>query len=185
MPRGSSGRGGGRSRIPLAGAIAAGAPFESYSDSYFDGGARFGGEGFGGGPEVGAGTVEADDNSLEGPAIGIDPSLFCESGDVLALRIEGDSMVNAGILDGDYAIIRRQNSVEEGEIAAVIIDGEGTLKRWHVETSADGNGGSRRKISLEPENERFDPIEIDEGEGKSVLVIGKYIGLVRGNIQLG
>ena len=84
-------------------------------------------------------------------------------------------MVDAGILDGDYAIIRRQNTVEEGEIAAVIVNGEGTLKRWHV--SAD------KQISLRPENEKFEPIEIEEDDGAEVLVIGKYVGLVRGDIQ--
>ena len=108
-------------------------------------------------------------------SIGIDPQVFCNSGDVIALKIQGDSMVDAGILDGDYAIIRRQNTVEEGEIAAVIVNGEGTLKRWHV--SAD------KQISLRPENEKFEPIEIEEDDGAEVLVIGKYVGLVRGDIQ--
>ena len=88
-------------------------------------------------------------------------------------------MVDAGILSGDYAIIRRQNTVEDGEIAAVIINGEGTLKRWHVRSD-----GGKKSVCLKPENERFKPIEISESEGHNVLVIGKYVGLVRGEIQL-
>ena len=87
-------------------------------------------------------------------------------------------MVNAGILDGDYAIIRRQSTVEEGEIAAVIINGEGTLKRWSCKFGIDPN--RKTTVSLLPENDKFDPIEITEDEGKDVLVIGKYVGLIRG-----
>ena len=91
-------------------------------------------------------------------------------------------MVNAGILDGDYAIIRRQNTVEEGEIAAVIINGEGTLKRWSCNSQGQFGIDPNRKtsVSLLPENDNFDPIEITEDEGKDVLVIGKYVGLIRG-----
>jgi repressor LexA len=109
----------------------------------------------------------------------IDPRMFVESGEVFALRVEGDSMINAGILDGDYVIIRRQDTVEEGDIAAVIINGEGTLKRWHSR-SADG---TMQHVRLEPANERFDPIEITEDDAKEIMVFGKYVGLVRGNLR--
>ncbi len=164
-------------RIPLVGSIAAGHPFESYSDAYV--------------PD----ELFADDQfndttaapssstvSAGGPTLEIDPKVFCDNGEVLALKVEGDSMVDAGILDGDYAIIRRQNTVEEGEIAAVIINGEGTLKRWRCNLQGRFGLDPNRKtsISLLPENDNFDPIEITEDEGKDVLVIGKYVGLIRG-----
>ena len=90
------------------------------------------------------------------------------------------------VLDGDYAIIRRQNTVEDGEIAAVIINGEGTLKRWHVRSRkpSSEDTGDKKIIRLSPANERIDPIEITEDDGKDVIIIGKYVGLVRGNLQL-
>jgi SOS-response transcriptional repressor LexA len=138
--------------------------------------------------------------------------MFVESGEVFALKVKGDSMIRAGILDGDYVIIRRQDTVEEGEIAAVLINGEGTLKRWHTrpddtkpeqrapgheapgqETWRESGYGPEsdiemthrpRRVSLEPANERFDPIEITEEDTQSLLVFGKYVGLVRGNLRL-
>lgn len=174
--------------IPLVGAIAAGRPFESYS------------EGFGRLPDgvdedglygTRAGTATQQRNTSPGaqsanaPGIAIDPRMFVESGEVFALQIEGDSMVNAGILDGDYVIIRRQNTVEDGEIAAVIINGEGTLKRWRVRTLPGGASHAEAKhtVSLLPANDRFDPIEITEDDAKDVLVLGKYVGLVRGSLR--
>jgi repressor LexA len=169
--------------VPLVGVIAAGRPFESYADGFLDG---FEGQS----PDPGAEIAEPQgEDRRPGTVRGlpIDARLFAESGDLLALRVEGDSMVNAGILHGDYAIIRRQNTVEEGDIAAVIINGEGTLKRWHVRSrKANGEDAAADKkiIQLAPANERFDPIEITEEDAKDILVFGKYVGLVRGNLQL-
>jgi SOS-response transcriptional repressor LexA len=177
-------------QIMLAGAIAAGQPFESYADGFLS-------DSFSQDP--------MDDGAIAGrQSLPIDPHLFASGGELFALRIEGDSMIRAGILDGDYVIVRRQNEVEEGEIAAVLIDGEGTLKRWsstHGQSSTkgeDGNGERSpsddlsggdsprrgRTLRLLPANERFEPIEVHEDEGKDVLVLGKYIGLVRGDLQI-
>jgi repressor LexA len=168
--RGGDGRRGYRS-IPLVGAIAAGKPFESYPDSYDV-------------PDtLPADFPDPDEVSPRSPAaakLPIDPGLFGESGgDIIALRVEGDSMVNAGILSGDYVIIRRQNTVEEGEIAAVIINGEGTLKRWS--TCSEGR---KKAINLLPANDGFEPIHLTEEDQKDILVFGKYVGLVRGNLRL-
>ena len=166
--------------IPLVGAIAAGHPFESFSEGYAfsEGSESYSGDEFDRNDFQQA-YVATDEQQKSESSIGIDPQVFCDSGDVIALKIQGDSMVDAGILDGDYAIIRRQNSVEEGEIAAVIVNGEGTLKRWHV-SKLDPH---KKMISLHPENEKFEPIEIEEDHGADVLVIGKYVGLVRGDIR--
>jgi SOS-response transcriptional repressor LexA len=163
--------------IPLVGAIAAGKPFESYSDGFLtshhlDGHLD----------ELAPNEVETPQTEILQPEIPIDPQVFVESGELFALRVEGDSMVNAGILNGDYVIIRRQNSVEEGEIAAVLINGEGTLKRWYAQKIAT-EGSEKKRVSLEPANERFDPIVITEDDAKDVLVFGKYVGLVRGNLR--
>jgi len=177
--------------IPVVGAIAAGKPFESYSDGFFLEKLRsprppfqepqdF--EGNSGGSFTRE-TAPQECSSHGNPThetmdIAIDPRMFTEGGEIIALQIHGDSMVQAGILDGDYAIIRRQNTVEEGEIAAVIINGEGTLKRWRT-SSCQG----KKTVSLHPANEHFDPIEITEENAKEVLVFGKYVGLVRGNLR--
>jgi repressor LexA len=115
------------------------------------------------------------------PALAIDPHLFAGSGKLMALRVSGDSMIEAGILDGDYVIIRRQPQVEEGEIAAVDVDGEVTLKRWQMSV---GTAAGAPSVRLVPANARFEPIEITAEDHKEVRVLGKYVGLVRGEIQL-
>lgn len=164
--------------VPLVGAIAAGKPFESYAEGFLPDGV--GDDGFyreeG---SIPSSTVSAADSAAEAMAIAIDPRLFAESGEILALRVQGDSMVNAGILDGDYVLIRRQSTVEDGDIAAVIINGEGTLKRWKTQST-----GARKSVRLLPANERFAPIEITEDEAKEVIIFGKYVGLVRGNLRM-
>ena len=141
-------------KIPVTGAIAAGRPIEMKEEAF-----------------TSSATLDEVPSALS-----IDPSLFATSGEIIALRIEGDSMINAGILDGDYAIIRRQENIEEGEIAAVLINREATLKRWHY----SGPHQSRETVRLEAANERFEPLEITEEDRKEVLIIGKYVGLVRG-----
>lgn len=94
---------------------------------------------------------------------------FSSSGEVVALRVEGESMVEAGIHTGDYAIIRRQPQIENGELAAVEVEGQGTLKRWNQ----DGDS-----IILEPANESFEPIHLDP-RSDQVSVYGKLVGIVR------
>ena len=139
--------------IPIVGQIAAGAPLEAADEVVDDDMRRFGFE-----------------------ELPVDPSVFgmsSGSGELVALRIRGESMVNAGILDGDLVIVRRQPTVEQGEIAAVVVDGEGTLKRL----SAAGHGMTT--VQLMPENDHFEPIVINEAEGKDVQVYGKYVGLLR------
>ncbi|MGQ9589388.1 MAG: LexA family protein [Planctomycetota bacterium] len=174
-------------RVPLVGAIAAGKPFESFDEGFFRGqaGAAWQAES---GAEEGAEAAGPELEAAEGPALAVDPRMFVDSGEVFALRVEGDSMIQAGILDGDYVIIRRQDSVEDGEIAAVLVDGEGTLKRWHSSPRAREKRSrprdAGRTIKLAPANERFDPIYVTETEGRDVIVLGKYVGLVRGNLRL-
>jgi repressor LexA len=92
----------------------------------------------------------------------------------MALRVTGESMIGAGILDGDLVIIRRQTAVDDGEIAAVEVDGEVTLKRWNGPAVLDGS------VRLIPANPALRPIEIAAADGKDVRVLGKYVGLVRG-----
>lgn len=83
-----------------------------------------------------------------------------------ALTCKGDSMINARIFDGDIVYIRQQDTVENGEVAAVLIDGEATLKR--VQLFED-------HISLEPENPQFRPLVYWGEEMNTVRILGKAV----------
>ncbi len=85
-----------------------------------------------------------------------------------ALRCSGDSMINARIMDGDIVFIRKQHTVNDGEIAAVIIDGEATLKRVYF---------SEGYITLQAENPTVKPIivPLDEDSQIEVRIIGKAV----------
>ena len=97
---------------------------------------------------------------------------YVESGAAIrcdfALRVVGDSMINARIMDGDIVFIRRQDTVQDGEIAAVLIDDEATLKRVRF---LPGN-----LLMLQAENPKYQPIIIGgEGETRSVRILGKAV----------
>lgn len=83
-----------------------------------------------------------------------------------ALTCKGDSMINARIFDGDIVYIRQQDTVESGEIAAVLIDNEATLKRVRLFDD---------HISLEPENPMYKPFVYWNEEMNSVRILGKAV----------
>lgn len=83
-----------------------------------------------------------------------------------ALRCKGDSMINARIFDGDIVYIRHQDMVENGEIAAVLIDDEATLKRVRLFDD---------HISLEPENPQYRPLVFWGDEMNTVRILGKAV----------
>ncbi|HEX9078573.1 MAG TPA: transcriptional repressor LexA [Desulfuromonadaceae bacterium] len=85
------------------------------------------------------------------------------------LRVDGDSMINRGILDGDLALIRPQAMADNGEVVAVMVDGDATLKQFFRETG---------RIRLQPANPNYEPIVILPGDGE-VTIVGKMIGLFR------
>ncbi len=86
-----------------------------------------------------------------------------------ALIVEGTSMVDAGILDGDYVIVLQQETAEDGDVVVALIDGEATLKRLRVE---------RNRIRLDPANDKMKPIYVASGDlrlqGKIVAVHRVY-----------
>ena len=84
------------------------------------------------------------------------------------LRAHGDSMTGARIFDGDIVFIRSQNTVDNGEIAAVIIDDEATLKRVYYYPD-------KQKLILSPENPRYAPLVYMGGELESIKIIGKAV----------
>ena len=83
-----------------------------------------------------------------------------------ALTCKGDSMINARIFDGDIVYIRKQDTVENGEIAAVLIEDEATLKRVRLFDD---------HVSLEPENPQYRPIVYWGDEMNSVRILGKAV----------
>ena len=96
------------------------------------------------------------------------PAALLGAGEHYALEVSGDSMIEAGILDGDYALIRRTESARDGEIVVALVRGEeATLKYLRRE-----NG----KVRLDPANAAYEPQIYSPGE---VLVQGKLAGLLR------
>lgn len=87
------------------------------------------------------------------------------AGDFFMLHIKGDSMINAGILDGDSVVIKRQNTALNGEIVAALIDDSATIKTFYKE---DGH------IRLQPENDALEPIIVDD-----CVILGKLVALYR------
>ncbi|MFI1524084.1 transcriptional repressor LexA [Kitasatospora cineracea] len=93
------------------------------------------------------------------------PRQLVGEGELFALTVKGDSMVDAAICDGDWVTVRRQPVAENGDIVAAMIDGEATVKRLKRE---DG------KIWLMPHNAAYEPIP---GEGATIL--GKVVAVLR------
>jgi len=85
------------------------------------------------------------------------------------LKVRGESMIEAHILDGDLALIRPQPTAENGEIVVALIDDAATLKRFY-------NEGDH--IRLQPENHRMQPILIRESDAETVIV-GKLLKIIR------
>lgn len=105
-------------------------------------------------------AVEADMGSLS-----LD-SFFKKPEAVFCLRVAGDSMKEAGIRDGDYALMLK-TEIFDGDIAAVVYNGETTLKRVYFKD----NG-----LVLVPENRDLEPIRLQPDEAEEVVLLGKYIG---------
>jgi len=94
---------------------------------------------------------------------------FASSKDVFLLRVQGDSMIDAHIQDGDFALVKPQSNAENGEIVVALIEDEATIKRIFTE---------RDLIRLEPANPHMEPIVIKKGE-KKVSLVGKVVGIFR------
>ena len=84
------------------------------------------------------------------------------------LRAKGDSMIEANIFNGDLVFLKKTNDVDNGRIAAVLIDDEATLKR----VNKDG-----KTVVLQPCNKNYKPIIIHDSDGKQVLILGEMVGV--------
>jgi repressor LexA len=100
--------------------------------------------------------------------INFDRSLVA-SENVFLLRVQGDSMIDAHIQDGDFALVKPQPNAENGEIVVALIDDEATIKKIFKK---------RDFIRLEPANPNMEPIVVKKGE-KRVTVVGKVVGIFR------
>jgi repressor LexA len=113
---------------------------------------------------IAAGTpVLAEENIEE--YFPVSPDFVRGTSKVFMLKVKGDSMVNAGILDKDYIVIRKQETAMNGEIVAVLLEDEATVKRFFKKANS---------IKLMPENDFMEPIEV-----KDAKILGKVIGVVR------
>lgn len=97
------------------------------------------------------------------------PHELVGEGTLFMLRVRGESMVQAGVLPGDYVVIRQQPTVEQGEMCAVMIDGEATVKFFRRTKSGE--------IFLDPANEGYEPIPVPPDADSSVL--GKVTAVLR------
>jgi len=98
----------------------------------------------------------------------LDPSLV-KGTDTFALRIEGDSMIGAGILDGDYVLVRPQQSADNGDIVVALLEDSVTVKRFYREAAG---------FRLQPENPRLAPIYVSD-----VQICGKVMALIRPSVH--
>lgn len=81
------------------------------------------------------------------------------------LRVRGDSMVEAGILDGDYVVVRQQQTADNGDIVVALVEDEATVKRFYRESD---------RIRLQPENSAMEPIYV-----RDARILGKVVALFR------
>ncbi|MCK4622011.1 MAG: repressor LexA [Desulfuromonadales bacterium] len=116
---------------------------------------------------VQAGPLSEALEEIEG-YLSVDSSLV-RGKDSFALRVRGDSMIEAQIAPGDLAIVRPQNTADDGDIVVAMLDGEATLKRFFREQDA---------IRLQPENSHLQPIVLRPEDGE-IVILGKVTGIVR------
>lgn len=93
------------------------------------------------------------------------PKDFLSGGDGFMLRVKGESMIEDGIHNGDYVIVRRQNSADNGDTIVAMVDDEATVKRFYKESG---------RVRLQPANQSMTPMYYD-----AIDIVGKVVGLVR------
>jgi repressor LexA len=125
---------------------------------------------------IAAGSPLLAEENREGE-LPVAPSALADRGtDVFALRVRGQSMIDAHIMDGDLVLVRRQDTAQLNDIVVALLeseaggDAEATVKRY----LRDGS-----RVVLKPENQTMKPIVVDPAE-RSVKILGKVIGLLRG-----
>ncbi|MGN1259020.1 MAG: transcriptional repressor LexA [Christensenellales bacterium] len=113
---------------------------------------------------VTAGTPILATECIEG-SMPLPESMFKTSEELFLLTVSGESMINAGILNGDKIIVKKQSTAQNGEIVVALVDDSATVKRFYKE-----NGHFR----LQPENDNMEPFILDD-----VQILGVVVGLLR------
>jgi len=110
----------------------------------------------------------AEENVVD--TVRIDRMLVRGGRDVFGLRVQGDSMINAGILNGDYIFVRKQSSAEPGEIVVALIGDEATVKYYHPE---------KDYVRFQPANDQMAPILVRATDFRSTMLLGVVVGVYR------
>lgn len=118
--------------------------------------------------QIAAGLPIHAEEHYEG-SVRVDSSLLPPGGNVFALTVTGESMIEDGILDGDTLFVRQKDEARDGEIAVVMVDGEATVKRLYREG---------RHLRLQPANREMEPIVVDASK-EDVRVIGVAVAVFR------
>ncbi|MBA4251502.1 MAG: transcriptional repressor LexA [Chlorobiaceae bacterium] len=116
---------------------------------------------------VAAGTPILASENIEGSIV-VDRNFVKKAENCFALKVKGDSMINAGIFEGDFVIVNQTIAVNNNEIIVALIDNEATVKRFRKEKS---------KSKLLPENDNYSPIDVTNNQ--NFQIVGKVIGVVR------
>jgi repressor LexA len=118
---------------------------------------------------VAAGQPLLAEENLEGN-LKVDRFFIGQSREVFALRVQGDSMIEDGIYDGDFIFVRKQLTAERGDTVVAMIDGEATVKRYYPEGDV---------IRFQPANSNMDPILVRRRDFRTVNLIGVVVGVYR------
>jgi repressor LexA len=111
----------------------------------------------------------AEENVVD--TVRIDRMLVRGGRDVFGLRVQGDSMINAGILNGDYIFVRKQASADSGEIVVALIgDDEATVKYYHPE---------KDYVRFQPANDHMAPILVRASDFRPTMLLGVVVGVYR------
>lgn len=119
-----------------------------------------------------AAGLPIEGQARDGEFLHVDAGLLGPTGKggLVALRVQGESMIGDGIFDGDIVFVREQNEASRGEMVAVLVDGAVTVKRCFRR-----NG----EVVLEPSNPAMEPIVVRPEDAREVQILGKVIGVFR------
>jgi len=110
----------------------------------------------------------AEENVID--TVRVDRMLVRGGREVFGLRVTGDSMIEAGILSGDYIFVKKQSTAERGDIVVALIGDEATVKYFHPE---------RDYVRFQPANSQMAPILVRASDFKSTMLLGKVVGVYR------
>ncbi len=112
--------------------------------------------------------ILAEENVID--TVHVDKMMVRGGRDVFGLRVQGDSMIEAGILSGDYIFVRHQSTADRGDIVVALIGDEATVKHYYPE---------KDYIRFQPANSQMAPILVRATDFKPTMLLGKVVGLYR------